>query len=122
MTIRHILVVEDDEDIRELSVEQLQQEGFTVKSARNGKEALLSLSTLVEPCLILLDMLMPVMNGKEFMLEFAKLKHTIAPIPVYLVSASAESADSKDLGCLGFLRKPFEPEALLAIVREHCGK
>ncbi|MGZ3649574.1 MAG: response regulator [Bdellovibrionota bacterium] len=117
----HILIVEDDDSIREACVELLESEGFSVDACANGKEALASLERLSEPCLILLDMMMPIMNGREFMLEFAKRPHTIAPIPVYLVSAAALEATSKGIGCLGFLKKPFEMNALLAIVRAHCG-
>jgi CheY-like chemotaxis protein len=120
MPRRPILLVEDDNDMRELTVALLRGDGFSVESAKNGKEALEWLDRFEEPCLVLLDMFMPVMNGREFMLELLKRKSTVAPIPVYLVSANAEYDESKEMGCLGFLRKPFEPGALLAIVRAHC--
>lgn len=115
-----ILIIEDDENIREVCKEILESEGFKVHACANGEDALEFLDRHEEPCLILLDMLMPVMNGREFMEAFSKRPHTIVPIPVYLVSASANNAEGKQMGCLGFLKKPFNIDALLAIVRSHC--
>jgi CheY-like chemotaxis protein len=66
------------------------------------------------------DMMMPIMNGRDFMSAFAKRSHTLVPIPVYLVSASALEGESKQMGCDGFLKKPFSIDALLAIVHMHC--
>jgi CheY-like chemotaxis protein len=86
----------------------------------NGKEALQSLERHQEPCLIFLDMLMPVMGGREFMAEFSKRPLTIVPIPVYLVSATAQKKDGDEMGCLGFIKKPFNIEILLSIVKSHC--
>jgi len=115
-----ILVVEDDEGTRELCRALLEENDFKVEVCKNGKEALLALNTYEEPCLILLDMLMPIMDGREFMDAFGKRPHTIVPIPVYLVSATADQSDGKEMGCRGFLKKPFSPRALLSIVRDHC--
>jgi CheY-like chemotaxis protein len=120
MKLQYILIVEDDEFIREASRALLELEGFSVEACANGREALIALEQQHAPCLILLDMMMPIMNGREFMIEFAKRPHTIAPIPVYLVSANASEKAGEEIGCLGFLKKPFEAEALLAIVRAHC--
>ncbi len=115
-----ILIIEDDEGIRAACREILELEGFEVDVCENGKEALKFLERHQEPCLILLDMMMPVMNGREFMEGFAKRPHTIVPIPVYLVSATANQEAGMEMGCMGFLKKPFNIEALLAIVRSHC--
>jgi CheY-like chemotaxis protein len=120
MKCPRILVVEDNEDIRNLCRDLLESEGFSVETCVNGKDALAALDGWQEPCLILLDMLMPIMGGKEFMTEFVKRAHTIVPIPVYLVSATAKKEDGQKMGCLGFLKKPFCIEALLSIVRSHC--
>lgn len=115
-----VLIVEDDDDIRELGKILLVKAGFTVETCVNGLEALVALQKHEEPCLILLDMMMPVMNGREFMTAFTKKPHTIVPIPVYLVSATADKNDGKEMGCLGFIKKPFDCDALLAIVETHC--
>ena len=115
-----ILIIEDDENIRLVCRELLESEGFEVDTCSNGKEALAFLERHQEPCLILLDMLMPIMNGREFMAGFTKRPHTIVPIPVYLVSATSNKNEGKEMGCMGFLKKPFNIDALLAIVRSHC--
>ena len=115
-----ILIVEDDESLRFLCRTLLEAEGYAVDTAVNGEEALALLEKYQAPCLILLDMIMPIMNGKEFMTAFSKRPNTIVPIPVYLVSATANQSESKKMGCLGFLKKPFDIEVLLAIVRGHC--
>ena len=115
-----ILIVEDDDSIRALCRELLEGEGYAVGACSNGIEALAFLDAQAEPCLILLDMLMPMMGGVEFMGEFSKRPHTIVPIPVYLVSSNADSGAGKKLGCCGFLKKPFNCDALLAIVATHC--
>ena len=83
MSSPRILIVEDDASIRELYKEVLEGEGFEVESCVNGKEALLSLAGQEDPCLILLDMMMPIMDGREFMAEFEKKPHTIMPIAYF---------------------------------------
>lgn len=115
-----VLIIEDDEDLSSLCRTLLEQEGFTVEVCVNGREALNFLDIYTETCLILLDMMMPIMNGREFMTEFAKRPYTIVPMPIYLVSATAGLEEGKEMGCLGFLKKPFNADALLAIVRNHC--
>ena len=65
-------------------------------------------------------MIMPLMNGQEFMEEFKKHPVTIFPVPVYLCSASASLADSKTLGCRGFIKKPFDFTCLIEIVEKYC--
>ncbi|MGZ3713275.1 MAG: response regulator transcription factor, partial [Bdellovibrionota bacterium] len=101
-----ILVVEDDEGIRDLMLEILVQEGYTAAGCENGQQALEFLDAHPSPCLILLDMMMPILNGKEFMDAFRKRPHTIVPIPIYLVSATSDGVAGADMGCAGFLRKP----------------
>jgi len=121
MQYPRILIVEDDENIRDFCRSLLEGEGYNVETCQNGEDAIASLDKSQDPCLILLDMLMPVMNGREFMSAFSKRPHhTVVPIPVYLVSATSNSNDGEEMGCLGFLRKPFNIEALLCIVRGHC--
>jgi len=119
-----ILIVEDDQDIRALCREILEGEGFQVETCENGKDAIAYLKGHQQPNLILLDMMMPVMNGREFMSAYA-LQQEKSPqkkpaAPVYLVSATAEKSDGRDMGCLGFLKKPFDFDALVNIARTHC--
>jgi CheY-like chemotaxis protein len=120
MGCQKIFIVEDDKEIRETFTEVLKFEGYGVESFANGKEAIDRLYQAPEPCLVLLDMMMPVMNGEEFMGHFHKLPATILPIPVFLVSASSGQGASKKIGCNGFLKKPVDITSLLTIVKQFC--
>jgi CheY-like chemotaxis protein len=115
-----VFIVEDDKSIRETFEEALKSEGFEVETFADGQKAIDRLKTSPEPCLVLLDMLMPVMNGEEFMNHFHQLPATILPIPVFLVSATSSSAVALKLGCSGFMKKPVDLEALLIIVHTYC--
>ncbi len=110
-----ILVVEDDADLAEVVQFALESRGFRTSLAQNGLEALTSISEQM-PSLIVLDMMMPVMNGWEFAREFrARFDHA-API---LVVSAAESAITRgdEIDADGVLAKPFTPSALIAAVQ-----
>jgi CheY-like chemotaxis protein len=117
---RHILVVEDDFAIRETVSEVLSGEGFRVTCAANGAEAMLRLDEASvqgnPPGLILLDLMMPVMDGWEFRLA-QRRDPRLAGIPVIVLSAGA-GMESKlaHLAPAAFLPKPFELEHLLHTV------
>jgi CheY-like chemotaxis protein len=113
---QRILLVEDDFSIRETIAELLEDEGFRVTCAANGAEALARLETGEEPQLILLDLMMPVMDGSEF--RRAQLGDPrISEIPVVVLSAS-HGADRRaaTLDAEAFLAKPFEVQSLLETV------
>jgi CheY-like chemotaxis protein len=112
-----ILVVEDDDDIRNLLVELLEAEGYKTEAAINGKDALDKLSVIPKPCLVLLDMMMPIMNGREFLDTIMKDAY-LAPVPVLVVSAIADRADTK--GSVGFLKKPIDLDVVLNVVSQFC--
>ncbi len=112
-----ILVVEDDVDIRECYQSLLERAGYRVTTAKNGQEALDELERQ-RPALILLDLMMPVMSGPEF-LEVMRSDSKSDDIPVLIVSAYGELADATT-GVAGFLRKPVELETLLAAVSKYC--
>ncbi len=113
-----VLVVEDDEDIRDLFVTVLNQGGYRAIPAENGKVALDILETLKgSPCLVLLDMMMPVMNGREFV-EALDHCHKMASLPVVIVSAYPEGASNGHVRKV--VRKPLEPDALKRVVDEFC--
>lgn len=116
---RTILVVEDDDDIRNVIVEILESEGYPTREATNGKEALDILSTMAKPCLVLLDMMMPIMNGRQF-LDKVMTDSYLAPIPVLIVSAVADKTNSE--GSVGFLKKPIDIEVVLKVVSQYCGE
>jgi CheY-like chemotaxis protein len=118
----HVLVIEDDPDVREALVEVLQTElpWVTVSSASDGLEALEVLEEGPEPCLALLDVMMPVMNGIEF-LDALRERHLAPGMQVVLVSAHVRIARHVDYPRItGLLPKPFTVPDLLAIVRRHC--
>ena len=120
MECKEIIIIEDDRAIREVFQEFLELEGYGVESFANGKDALVRLHRTPEPCLIFLDLMMPVMGGVEFMEEFKKFPATIVPIPVYLCTASGGTEDSDKMGCHGFVKKPADLNVLLLIAREYC--
>ena len=116
-----VLVVEDDHLIRESLLEVLQDNGFDATGASHGKDALTHLETTSHlPCLILLDLMMPVMDGREFREEQLR-RDAIARIPVVVVSAHHDVADQvKDMEGITYLRKPVKLSELLRVVRAYC--
>ncbi len=117
-----ILVVDDDDDVRRSVAETLEDEGYRVVTARNGQEALDLLRNCVPtPRLILLDMMMPVMDGRRFRAEQLK-DLALAPIPVVLVTADARAAqEARELTTHSALEKPFQLSDLLKIAERFCG-
>lgn len=112
-----VLVVEDDEDIRTTMVQIIESEGYRTESAVNGHEALELLRRIEKPCLVLLDMMMPIMNGREFLDAIMK-DSVLAPIPVLIVSAIADRTSTN--GAVGFLKKPIEIGMVLEMVDRYC--
>lgn len=107
-----VLVVEDDFGVGLAVEELLVEEGFTVVRALNGQEALTCLASMQKPDVILLDLMMPVMNGPQFLKVIAQ-DVRYADIPVVVASANANGP----LPVRAMLRKPFSAEALLNTVR-----
>ena len=106
MDKRIVMVVEDDHLIRQVIAEALEEEGFEVMEAANGKEALEALEQ-VRPSLILLDLMMPVMDGWTFR-GVQRNDPALADIPVVVVSASLPPGlKLEDLGAKAMLEKPF---------------
>ena len=112
-----VLVVEDDPDIRELVSEMLAQDGYVVAEAANGQEALDFLRTHEGPCVVLLDLMMPVLSGPE-LLEIMAEDERLASYPVVVVSAVADRGSAP--GVQKFLRKPVSSDVLRAVVAEYC--
>jgi CheY-like chemotaxis protein len=113
----HILIVEDDLDIRESMTEILEDRGYAVSTAADGLQALQQLSGGAEkPDLILLDLMMPNMNGLEFREEQLKsVEH--AAIPVAIISADGNIKEkSEKVRADGFLKKPLKIEPLMDMI------
>ena len=117
---RTILLVEDDPDIREGIADVLRDVGRTVVEAQDGADALAKLDEVERPCLILLDLMMPHMDGWEFLRRLNEHPHA-EQFPVLVLSAhSSVSAANVYPGVLGTIQKPFEVRTLLGWVRQVC--
>jgi CheY-like chemotaxis protein len=110
-----VLIVEDDPNIQDAVAGVLESEGYTVLRATNGKEALALLENGA-PCVVLLDLMMPVMDGWEFMDSVRKTKR-FDDMPVVVVSAYSERPAP---GVRRSLKKPLDVEQLLGAVQEYC--
>jgi CheY-like chemotaxis protein len=114
---RLILVVDDDPDIRDTLSEVLSEQGFEVRTAPNGREALRALRHGLSPALILLDVMMPVMDGWQFRAEQLRAPE-LASIPVVLLSAHSNVRDMADrTKASGVLKKPLRLKDLLAMLK-----
>jgi len=118
--MRHnVLIVEDDEDLREMMAQILSLAGFNAATATNGREALDYLRRGDAPQLILLDLMMPVMDGWEFQRE-RRRDPDLAEVPVVVLSALDE-ARAGEAATHEFMKKPLDFERLLQIVKGYCG-
>lgn len=113
-----ILIVEDDEGIRDALKLILEFGGYEVETAENGKVGIERLSTIAKPCVILLDLMMPVMDGWAFA-DIMKKNMSFATIPIVVVTAFADKA--KSVGAARIVKKPVDMDTLLGFVREYCG-
>jgi CheY-like chemotaxis protein len=116
-----VLIVDDDVDMREALRLLIETRGHTVATAGNGAEALDALRGGMRPCLILLDLMMPVKDGFAFRAEQCR-DETIAGIPVVVLSAHHDSKhDGSLVGVVAHFQKPLtDLQALLRIVQQHC--
>jgi len=116
-----ILLVEDDGDIREDLADILRDQGYEVVTTANGQEAcdwLRTAGTL--PHCILLDLMMPIMDGWHFRAEQLK-DVALARIPVVILSGAGDvRKEAAALGVAGYVMKPFKLDALLSVVRRMC--
>ena len=115
-----VLIVDDDGGIRGVLSQILQDEGHAVESASNGLEALRKLEGSVHPCVILLDLMMPVMNGWEFMTRRREMD-SVSHIPVVVISADAKVGEkAASIGAEAYLEKPIDLDRLLDTVDRYC--
>ena len=106
-----ILVVEDDPDLAALEAELLEEHGHQVEVAYNGREALAAVERAA-PDLILLDMKMPIMSGREFVEEYRRAQPS--PAPIVVVSAADDAqVRAAEVGASGWIAKPFDPDVLV---------
>ena len=118
-----VLLVDDDVSLLEASADLLELDGYTVATATDGRAALDQLRRGLRPCVIVLDLMMPVMNGWDFrreQLQDADLKD----IPVIVVTAAglSEATIRTQLGDVAFVPKPSPDGALVTAIRRCCGE
>jgi len=117
-----ILVVEDDHDIREAISEFLADSGFTIRSAENGLTALETLRSGFRPDLILLDLMMPVMDGFAFR-EEQLADPQLSAIPVVVMSADGNISQSQlKVQAVDYLKKPLDIYHLVASLNKQLEK
>jgi two-component system, OmpR family, response regulator CpxR len=115
-----ILVVEDHKELRESLMEILEEEGCTAVGAADGQEALDYLRTHSLPCLILLDLMMPGLNGWEFCAQ-KEQDPALAAIPVVVLSGVGRlEQKAAALRAVGWLEKPIHIPLLLELIRRYC--
>jgi CheY-like chemotaxis protein len=113
-----VLIVEDDADLREMMAQLLALEGYRTETASNGRVALDYLRRGDFPDLILLDLMMPVMDGWEFRRR-QREDPQLALVPVVVLSA-LDPSRAADLEGAAFLKKPLDFDRLLELVRQYC--
>jgi CheY-like chemotaxis protein len=115
LQVQSVLIVDDDPNLQTTIRAVLEEGGYEVAQAGNGREALDLLEDLARPSLIVLDLQMPIMDGRE-LLGRLRVHEILKKIPVLVMSSLP-----LDAGTLGapFLRKPFDPDTLLLSVRTY---
>ena len=114
-----ILVVEDDHAIRVTLRAALESMGWLVFTAANGIDGIMILKRINLPCIILLDQMMPLMDGEGF-LKIKNNDKELAPIPVIVLSAVSDRITH--LGAVGFLKKLVDLDLLFESIRKYCGE
>jgi CheY-like chemotaxis protein len=115
-----VLVVDDDVDLRQSLCEALEQEGYHAAGAADGAEALAYLRTAPAPCIILLDLMMPNVNGWQFRAQ-QKVDPELATICTAIMTANANVRQTP-IDADHFLWKPVRFEQVLSVIEACCGK
>jgi CheY-like chemotaxis protein len=111
----NILIVDDDADIRDSLAELFEDEGYGVATAADGSAGLLALNAGTLPCVVILDLLMPVLDGNE-MYSMMQADPRLANVPVIVSTSDPSRAPSGVL----IIKKPVNLARLLSAVRQHC--
>ncbi len=122
MPDHHLLVVDDEDDIREALASIIRQEGYAVDEAADGRAALEYMrSSRTKPCVVLLDLMMPVMNGWDLVGDMSQ-DEGLRSIPVVLITADARGASSDPrTSSLPLMSKPLDLRRLMDVVERYCG-
>ena len=111
-----LLIVEDEEDLREMLRDALERRGFHVVTASNGQEALAIIPQIEHVCLVLLDLFMPELNGWDFF-DALKSKEGWQEIPVIITTSAPNRAP---VGATRVLTKPLSLDRVVSTVQEFC--
>ncbi|MDB4983362.1 MAG: chemotaxis protein CheY [Myxococcales bacterium] len=116
--IHTVLIVEDEEDLREMMRDALELNGYVVVTAEDGQDALDKIGGIEKVCLVVLDLLMPVMNGWDFVRRMRQ-RAELAAVPIVVHSSAPGPAPA---GVTRVLQKPVPFDRLLSVVREFCAQ
>ncbi|MDQ3662819.1 MAG: response regulator [Actinomycetota bacterium] len=119
---KRVLICDDDPVILRLLQVNLELEGYNVLLAHHGEEAI-EVATAEQPDLIILDIMMPRLDGYQTMQKL-KVGETTSDIPVLFLSAKAQASDierGREQGVAGYLTKPFDPTELLEVIEQLVG-
>jgi PAS domain S-box-containing protein len=117
-----LLMVDDEELVRDLGSDYLRQAGYTVLTASNGREALeVYQENQDDVCLVLLDLIMPEMGGRKCFKELLKINPKVKVLIVSGYTSDASEKDVFELGAGGFVKKPYDPTKLLQTIRDVLG-
>ena len=110
-----VLIVDDDDDIRDTLKELCEDEGYDVVTAANGADAMRVLSGPILPCVVILDLIMPLTTGNEV---FALMQQDprLAGVPVIVSTSDPSRAPSGVL----IMKKPIDLDRLLGVIRRYC--
>jgi CheY-like chemotaxis protein len=111
-----VLVIEDEPELREMMRDSLELNGYAVVTAEDGQDALSKIPDIEHLCLVILDLIMPVMNGWDFV-EKMRQRIELAAVPVLVHSSATGRAPA---GVTRVLQKPVVFEDLLEVVRQYC--
>jgi len=116
-----VLVLEDESGLREVLGLMLEYSGYDVEAVRNGAEGLRRLREGLRPACVLLDLMMPIMDGPEFV-RAMRADATLASIPVVVLSGITRMLDDpSSLGAAAYLEKPLDVPRVPDVVAEQCG-
>jgi len=115
--MHYVLLVDDDDGIRESLTQILEDEGYVVRTAEHGQRALEVIAREGHPCLALVDLMMPVMDGVE-LIERLRADPELATVPVVAFTGGSRVALP---GGTPLLRKPLGSEVILREIARHCG-
>lgn len=116
-----ILLIEDDAPICEAVAYLLEMEGYNVVKAADGRSGMNALKDMKRPCLILLDLMMPIMDGWEFLDALRNDPDvSVGSLPVIITSAAGSATQAAEKKAQGLIRKPIDLDLLLATVHKYC--